>query len=122
MDGRTPGYCAVHLYQSSQHTKQVFQVPKMPGREGGGWWGRVSRGGAGAAGSRGHQSESGPSLFSIGFLWREVDCPFLAFRWLLGDKAGRGDISKWEAGAPCPRCRLREISVKMAAASYRHVG
>lgn len=59
------------------------QVPKMPGKEGGGrGGGRVSGGGAGAAGSRGHQSESGPSLLSIGFLWREVDCPFLAFRWL----------------------------------------
>lgn len=45
--------------------------------------------GEGDTGSRGHQSESGPSLLNISFLWREVDCPFLAFRWLLG-RQGEG--------------------------------
>lgn len=58
----------VHLYQVG------FKLlsPKMPGEEG--------MGSSMGARGRGRQSESGPSLLNIGFLWREVDCPFLAFR------------------------------------------
>ena len=44
---------------------------------------RVRGPGGGGPEAEGHQSESSPSLLNIGFLWREVDCPFLAFRWLL---------------------------------------
>lgn len=62
-------------------------------------------GGGGGTGSRGRQSESGPSLFNISFLWREVDCPFLAFRWLLGRQGGGEEMTSASArlGAPCPR-------------------
>lgn len=63
-----------------RHTcsKQRFKLPRTRKCQGRG----VRVGCRQGTGSRECQSESGPSLLNISFLWEEVDCPFLDFRWL----------------------------------------
>lgn len=66
------GVSEAHLYETGfKHLS--FKIVGKEDRGGVCKWG---------TGREGLQSESGPSLLNIGFLWREVDCPFLDFEGL----------------------------------------
>lgn len=84
MNGRIQSVSEAHLYQAVNTPSRCAQAPKSQKCQGKRGKGEGVSGGRrrGDTGNRGRQSESGPSLFNISFLWREVDCPFFAFRWL----------------------------------------